>query len=221
MRTFFILAYVLWPALLFGSPASALREYKAGQYDQALKEYEQLLRRKSDDPRVHFNAGAAAYRNRQFEQAAKQFEAAQTSPDLNLQSRAYYNRGNSLYYLGDASPDPSKKTEAWEQALKAFQSTVKLDPKDGDARFNQEFVRKKLEELKKQQQQSPSSQNIQPSEAAKKAKAEADAAVSRRQYSKALEIMEKQLEQDSTTSYYSDFVKKLKEVTDVQDSAKH
>ena len=41
---------LLWPALGFASPASALREYKAGQYDQALKEYERLLQKKTDDP---------------------------------------------------------------------------------------------------------------------------------------------------------------------------
>ena len=39
-----------------------MREYNAGKYDQALKEYEKLLENKKDDPRLHFNAGAAAYR---------------------------------------------------------------------------------------------------------------------------------------------------------------
>jgi Ca-activated chloride channel homolog len=42
------------------SPSSALREYKSGNYDQALRDYEALLKKKADDPRLHFNAGAAA-----------------------------------------------------------------------------------------------------------------------------------------------------------------
>jgi Ca-activated chloride channel homolog len=220
-RAVAVLLLLALPLVGLGSPGSALREYQAGQYDQALKEYEQLLKRKGDDPRLHFNAGASAYRNRQFEEAAKQFEAALTSPDLKLQSRAYYNRGNALYYLGEAYQDPSKKSEAWEQSLKAFQSTMKLNPQDADARFNRDLVRKRLEELKNQQQQSPSSQNTQPSEAAKKAKAQADDAVRHREYSKALDIMEKQLDEDPTTNYYAEFIKKLKEVLGVQDSAKH
>src|ERR1039458_3036582 len=149
-----VLLLVLLPTALRGSPASALREYKAGKYDQALKEYEQLLKRKSDDPRLHFNAGAAAYRNRQFEEAAKQFNATLSSPDLKLQGLAYYNEGNSLYHLGERNPDPKKRTEAWEKALQDYQSTVKLSPQDADAKSNYDFVKRKLEELKQQQQQS-------------------------------------------------------------------
>jgi hypothetical protein len=36
-----------------GSPASALREYNAGKYDQSLKDYQQALQKKKDDPRLH------------------------------------------------------------------------------------------------------------------------------------------------------------------------
>jgi len=78
-----------------------------------------------------------------------------------------------------------------------------------------------LEELKQQKQKQDQQNNPPPSEAAKKAKAEADEAVRRREYAKALEIMEKQLEQDSTTAYYSDYIERLKEVNGVQDSVKH
>ena len=149
-----VLLLVLLPAALRGSPASALREYKAGQYEQALKEYEQLLKRRNDDPRLHFNAGAAAYRNQEFDEAAKQFNATLAAPDLKLQGLAYYNEGNALYHLGERNPDPQKRTEAWEKALADYQSTVKLNPQDADAKYNYQFVKQKLEELKQQQQQS-------------------------------------------------------------------
>ena len=152
---------LLWPRVGLGSPASALREYKAGKYEQALKEYEQLLKRKSDDPRLHFNAGAAAYRNQQFEEAAKRFNATLASPDLKLQGLAYYNEGNALYHLGEQVPDPKKRTEAWEKALQDYQSTTKLNPQDKDAKFNYEFVKRKLEELKQQQQQSQQNKSDQ------------------------------------------------------------
>lgn len=142
------------PAAFAGSPGGALREYKAGNYDQAVKDYEQLLQRNADDPRLHFNAGAAAYRNQQFDEAAKQFNDAIATPDLKLQSSAYYNHGNSMYRLGEALPDPSKRTEAWEKSLKDYELSMKLAPQDADAKFNHEFVKKRLEELKQQQQQS-------------------------------------------------------------------
>ena len=203
------------------SPSSALREYKAGKYDDALKEYEKLLQKKSDDPRLHFNAGTAAYRDQKFDDAAKQFNAAIATPDLKLQELAYYNRANAQYWLGEKNPDPKKRTEVWQKALQDYESSIKLNPQDADAKFNRDFVKKKLEELKQQQQKQNEQKNIQPSEAAKKAKAEADEAVRQRDYAKALDIMEKQLAQDETTAYYSDYINRLKEVTGVQGSAQH
>ncbi|HWI55800.1 MAG TPA: tetratricopeptide repeat protein, partial [Bacillota bacterium] len=148
-----LLLLLALPASLRGSPSSALRDYKAGQYEQALGEYEKLLQKKSDDPRLHFNAGAAAYRHRQFEAAAKHFNDALASPNLKLQEQAYYNRGNALYWLGESAADPAKRSESWEKALKDFESTLKLNQQDPDAKFNHEFVKKRLEELKQQQQQ--------------------------------------------------------------------
>ena len=205
------------PGTASGSPSSALREYQAGKFDQALQEYEQLLKRHSDDPRLHFNAGAAAYRNRQFDQAEKHFNQAVGAPDLNLQALAYYNRGNALYHLGEAIPDKAKKSEAWQRAIKDYQNTLKLNPQDADAKFNLDFVKKKLEELSEQKQNKPD--NIKPSEAAKKAKAEADEAVRRHEYRRALDIMQKQLDQDPTTAYYNDYIERLKEINGIQDTA--
>jgi Ca-activated chloride channel homolog len=203
------------------SPSSALREYKSGNYDQALRDYEALLKKKADDPRLHFNAGAAAYRSRQFEEAAKQFNSAIATPDLKLQALAYYNRANAQYWLGTKNPDPNKRSEAWQKAVQDYESSMKLDPQDADAKFNHDFVKKKLEELKQQQQKKDEQKNIQPSEAAKRAKAQADEAVKQREYPKALEIMQKQLEQDETTAYFSDYINRLKEVTGVQGAAQH
>src|SRR5208282_3465700 len=95
-------------------------EYNEGKFQDALKDYDQLLEKKQDDPRLHFNAGAAAYQGRKMDEAVKQFGQALSSPDLQLQQRAYYNLGNTLYRLGQQLPDASKKQEAWENALKQY-----------------------------------------------------------------------------------------------------
>ncbi len=146
------------PSTLWASSSSALRDYQAGKYAQALREYQKLLARKSD-PRLEFNVGAAAYQNQQFEEALKRFNQALSSPDLKVQQEAYYNRANTLYQLGERNSDPGKRTEAWEKSLQDYQSTLKLNPADTDARFNYEFVKKRLEELKQQQQQQQKSQD--------------------------------------------------------------
>jgi tetratricopeptide (TPR) repeat protein len=123
--------------------------------------------------------------------------------------------------LGTKNPDTNKRSEAWQKAVQDYESSMKLDPQDADAKFNHDFVKKKLEELKQQQQKKDEQKNIQPSEAAKRAKAQADEAVKQREYPKALEIMQKQLEQDETTAYFSDYINRLKEVTGVQGAAQH
>jgi Ca-activated chloride channel family protein len=214
--TLFLL--LLLPSVVLASTASALREYKSGKYDEALKEYDRLLERKSDDPRLHFNAGAAAYQSHQFDNAAKRFNDALNSPDLRLQQQAYYNRGNTLYQIGKNIPDLPKKIETWEKSLKDYQSALKLNVQDADAKFNLEFVKRKIEEAKQEQKQEEDSKNTEPSEEAKKAKAEADKAVERREYAKALQIMETQLQKDPTTQYYSGYMKRLKDVNEAQDT---
>jgi Ca-activated chloride channel family protein len=163
------LLILLSPGVSAASPSSALRDYKAGQYDAALKEYQRLLERKTDDPRLRFNAGAAAFRDRKFDEAAKQFDEAlaspQTASDLKLQGQAYYNRGSSLYQLGESIPDPTKKTETWQRSMKDFETSMNLSKKlnspDADAQFNYDFVKRKLEELKQQQQDKSDKQQNQ------------------------------------------------------------
>ncbi len=215
-----VLTLMLWAHSAPGSPSSALREYKAGQYETALRQYEQALQRKKDDPRLHLNAGAAAYRLGNFELAARHFTEALSAPDLRLQEQAYYNLGNTLYRLGEASGDPKQMQQSWEEALKRYDSAIKLNTNSADAEFNYEFVKHRLEELKQQQQSQPDQQPPpEPSEEAKQAKAAADEAVRRRDYRRALDIMENQLQRDPTTRYYSDYIERLREVNGVETPA--
>ncbi len=144
-----------------GGASGALKEYNDGKFQDALKDYNQLLEKKQDDPRLHFNAGAAAYQGKKMDEAVKQFEAARSSPDLELQQRAYYNLGNTLYRLGQEESDASKKEEIWGKALEQYTNALSLNKADGDADFNRSFVERQLEELKKQQSQSQSQNDKQ------------------------------------------------------------
>jgi len=147
------LVMIALPFSACGSPSSALREYRAGKYEEALKQYEQALEKQKDDPRLHFNAGAAAYQTHKYDEALKQFNESLNSPDLKLQEQAYYNLGNTLFNLGQTNPDPSQRSKSWEESLQNFENTMKLNPQDADAKYNHDLVKKMLEELKKQQQQ--------------------------------------------------------------------
>lgn len=106
-----------------------------------------------------YNEGVTAYRSNEFATAMQGFEQALSSPDRVLQERAFYNLGNACYRLGEAQQPQAK--ELWERAIKSYESALALDPKDADAKFNLDFVKKKLEELQKQQQQQQQQQKDQ------------------------------------------------------------
>ncbi len=148
-----IVGLSLWPCSSPASPASALKDYEAGKYSQALQEYEQAIARRKDDARLHYNAGTAAFRDGKFDEAARYFTNALPAQDLKLQEHAYYNLGNSLYRAGEAATDQKQMQELWEGAEQQYGSALKLNTNNADARFNYQFVKQKLAQLKQQQQQ--------------------------------------------------------------------
>lgn len=154
-----ILLLGLWafPAFAAPSPGTAQRKYEAGKFKEAEREYQRLIERKPNDSRLQYNAGTAAYQAKDFSQATNYFGSSLLSPDLDLQQRSYYNLGNSLFRLGEEQAEPPQKMAAWEQSLKHYERALNLNTNDADAKFNRDFVQKKLEELKQQQSQSKSS----------------------------------------------------------------
>ena len=88
-----------------------MRDYHAGNYTNALQEFERLAEVKTNDLRLVFNAGAAAYRATNFDAALNDFQTATLSPDLKLQQQAFYNLGNTLYRQGELNSSRTRK--AW------------------------------------------------------------------------------------------------------------
>lgn len=158
-RAFPLLCLLALPGTCPAGAAAAQRHYEQGNYLAARREYERLLERKPDDPRLRFNAGAAAYRANDFDRAATNFAAALTSPDLKIQEQAYYNFGNALYRQGERAGDPNQQFQSWSQAVKSYESALKLDPNDEDAKFNLDLVKKKLAALRQQTRQSSPNQD--------------------------------------------------------------
>lgn len=148
-------AFLLQPKDLHASPRSAEKAYIKGDYPRALKEYKAATEKAPEDYKLRFNLGTAAYKNRKYRDAQSAFKRALKSPDLSLQNQAYYNLGNTLYRQGQRTEKsaPQATISQWQAAIDAYGSALKLNPEDEDARFNQEFVKKRLEKLKKGQKQ--------------------------------------------------------------------
>jgi Ca-activated chloride channel family protein len=139
------------------SPSGAFRDYQSGDFKSAFDEYSRLSQQNTNDYRLHYDAGAAAYRAKQLEKAEKQFNATlaspEVAPDLLTQERTYYNLGNTQYHLGEPLSEPDKKEERWKQAIDCYTNALRLNTNDLDAKNNLAYVQQKLEELKQQQQQ--------------------------------------------------------------------
>jgi Ca-activated chloride channel family protein len=139
------------------SPSGAYRDYQNGKYDASLDEYLRLAAQKTNDYRLHYNAGAAAYKAKDFEKAVQQFNTALESPDIisdpQTQEHAHYDLGNTLYQMGEPLPDPDQKKQHWEKAVENYGQALQLNTNDIDAKNNLAYLKQKLEELKQQQQQ--------------------------------------------------------------------
>jgi Ca-activated chloride channel family protein len=140
------------------SPAGQASEgeelFNNGNYEQSIQYYLEQLKKKPDDPTLHYNLGGALYRNKKYKEAASEFNNGLKTEDLSLQAKNYYNRGNAQFFLGAGTEktDPGQTIKLWQQSLKSYQAALALQPEDEEAAHNRKVVEKKLEQLKKQEQ---------------------------------------------------------------------
>ena len=200
-----LLVILLMPGAAKASPASAMSDYKSGNYTNALAEFSRLAEIQTNDLRLFFDAGAAAYRATNYDEALRNFQLITLSPDLKLQQQAFYNLGNTLYRMGELKFTPDADglgamTEAWTNALQSYAYAVQLNTNDADAAFNFGFVKSQLDLI------------AQLREAMRRAKGEADDAVRRAQFHRALEIMEQLTQNKIAAKQFQDYTKKLKDI---------
>ncbi len=154
-KTPLILFFLLLGSLLqpeFGYSSQGEEFFHNQEYDKAADFYEQRIKKKAD-PRLLYNQGTTAYRKEEYDRAVELFGKALATEDLALQQKAYYNRGNGLYRLGEKNlkTDPQHTIELWEQALKSINSSLELNGDDDDAKYNSDLITKRLQELKEKQ----------------------------------------------------------------------
>ena len=138
--------------------STGLELYKQEKFPEAYEHFAKTLQenpgaRQTD--RIQFDAGAAAYKMKDYNKALQSFSQALLSKNPHLQSESHYNLGNTLYQRGEAEKSDEKKLSNWESALPHYEETLKADPQNKSAKDNYEYVKKKIEELKKKQEQKP------------------------------------------------------------------
>jgi Ca-activated chloride channel family protein len=133
--------------------------YKQGKYEDAAKAFSQEQVERPDNLSLKYNNACAYYKAKDYQnaetlfksaaqQAEKSFESSQLLKDKDLAQKSYYNLGNANFRLSK-----------FQDAIANYEKALTLAPQDGDAKFNLELAKKKLEEQKKSQQEQDKQQN--------------------------------------------------------------
>jgi Ca-activated chloride channel family protein len=200
-----VIAICVLPSSIFASPVDAMRDYNSHNYTNALEKYEQLAEVYTNDLRLVFDAGAAAYRATNYDEALKNFQLVTLSPDLKLQQQAFYNLGDTLYRMGELKFTPNTEgldamEETWTNAAQSYAHAAQLNTNDLDAAYNLGFVKNQMYLIARLR------------EVMQQAKMAADDAVRRAEFHRALEIMEQLAQNKIAAKQFQDYVKKLKDI---------
>jgi len=194
----------LMPLSTMASPTSALRDYNSGNFTNALTEFTALAEARTNDLRLVFNAGDAAYRATNFDLAQNLFQQVTLSPDLKLQQQAYYNLGNVQFQKAKQAKDLDGLEQGFDAAAKIYERAVMLNTNDADALFNFRFAQGAAEQVRAIKA------------ALLRAKGSADAAVQRAEFHRAYEIMQGLAQNYKIAEkQFEDFTKKLKNIDDI------
>lgn len=129
------------------SMRKGLKAYRRVDYTNAVEHLEKTA---LEFPAIgNYNLGNAQYRMGEYEAAANTYNEALRTTDLELQAKAYFNRGNALLARTTALSGPEQIGLAIElafQAMDMFEKSILLAPEDMEAKQN--FERAQLLRLK-------------------------------------------------------------------------
>ena len=93
----------------------------------------------------HHDRGCSLFALGRLDEAIQAFEQAATAPerDPRLRARRLYNLAGARIHRGMIDRDPRPR---WRQAASSLEQVLTLDPSDEDARYNLEWLRRRLEQ---------------------------------------------------------------------------
>ncbi len=134
--------------LVLSAADTGLRQYKKGNFQEAIRTYDRILKDHGDWEEAHFGKGAALYKAQRLDEALQEFEKSIAIKDPTRKAAVYYNLGNALYQSGRV-----------EESLSFFKKALELNPRDYDAKYNYELARQMMQNQQKQDQKQSQKQD--------------------------------------------------------------
>ncbi len=189
--------------------ATAARAFKTADYEESVRQHLALSSEHGiNEPALRFNLALSYQNNGQEEEAGKNYETLINTSDRKIASYAANQRG---VLIG--------RDKEYREALNFFKTALIRNPDNEVARYNFELLSRWLEQNEDEQDQEDNQDQdpdqIQPSNYAKRMKAQADALVDQFRFGQALDVMNRALEIDETVAYYQNFMNYLNDVTEI------
>jgi hypothetical protein len=181
--------------------SQAKEAYNSGDYKQAIERYTYIMDSLGViEDEMTLNLANSYFQINDTTSASGVYQSIAGSAKPRIRSNAQHQLGVLNHRQGK-----------YEEALQNFKQAIKADANNTDARYNYEMLKKKLDEQKKKEQQD-NNRPKEPSEYAKKLKAQAERLSANFKFREAQDLMLDGAKKDPSVMYYSDFIERLKNV---------
>ena len=111
---------------LYSSVRKGVDLFEQQQYEEALTTFLDAQVENPESAVLKFDIASCQYKLQKYEEAATGYlDVVATAQDAQLEAKALYNLGNTMYRQGKL-----------EDAVEYYKKTLELDPEDEDARKN-------------------------------------------------------------------------------------
>ncbi len=119
------------------------REYAKNNFAESEISYRRAVDKNNASADAVFNTGDALYKQKKYDDAAKQFvESSKMEDDIIKRANAFYNTGNSLLM-----------TDRISESIEAYKNSLRLYPANAEAKYNLAYAQDLLKQQQQQQQQ--------------------------------------------------------------------
>lgn len=156
--------------------SKALKEYEAGNYDQAANLYTQAAKKSPDSSVLKYDLGATYLKSGNLPKALETFKSVFDPKDVNLNAAARYNAGLANHTTARKAMEAVTKADhsdkaylaARDTAMKSLQTAsedyraaILSSPYDNDIKYNYELAQRELQQLQEEQQREQQQQQQQ------------------------------------------------------------